>query len=346
MIWFSYKYCHGRLIESEHCQLAVVFFFAIFFVSVARVALNQKIAAPVAWIGLSAPSITMYALTLVSQPNRYREAVLESDAMLLLKNHDDMARYYLPLQHFMMILSLIGLLSAVSALVVRWETFSRKPFSPAHVAFCFPTLSHTNAVQAYRGAVNAYSSFAPDSVFKAILYSYWVFFLVGGTFLNIYFTSLYIRRLPQWTKLSTVGEHEPPAPEDTFVHEMLETTGTHEMFDQPFMSPAVLQANEAGSLVRVRRGTADFNLHGPYVRTRKISALGFDPTMDDEDLRRERAELLDWVAKHAPRKRNRTMSNPLFLQTQEQGRGGLYGSLASEGGRHKRSVTTTQVPGG
>jgi hypothetical protein len=221
------------------------------------------------------------------------------------------------------------------------------------VAFCFPTLSHTNAVQAYRGAVNALSRSPPDSPFKVGLYWYWVAFLLGGTVLNLVFTYMYVRRLPQWTKLDRAGEEEPPAPEDTFVHEMLDGRGAHELFDQPFMSPAVLQANEAGALIRVRRGTEDFRIHGPYVRTRKVTALGFDPTMDDDELRRERAELLDWVAKNAPRTRNRTMSNPLILRA----RGGpdndggaldiIYGTFGSRsgGGRHKRSVTSTGVPG-
>eukprot|EP00934_Nitzschia_sp_Nitz4_P006154 Nitzschia sp. Nitz4//scaffold321_size20361//10676//13149//NITZ4_008686-RA/size20361-processed-gene-0.36-mRNA-1//-1//CDS//3329547784//6144//frame0 len=327
---------------------AVLFFFSTFFVSVVRVALNNKIAAPIAWIGLSAPSITMYALTLVSQPLPHFETEIEGDATINTEYHHWMARYYLPFQHLMMALSVVGLISAVCALVTRWDAFSKKPFSPAHVAFCFPTLSHTNAVQAYRGAVNAFSSLAPESPYRVALFYYWVAFLVGGTILNLVFSFMYVRRLPRWTKLETAGEEQPPAPEQTFVHEMLDATVTHELLDQPFMSPAVLQANEAGALVRVRRGTADYDIYGPYVRTRRVTALGFDPIMDDEELRRERAELLDWVAKNAPRRRNRTMSNPMFLQsTLANARGGnddgLYGSLG--GGGHKRSMTTTVIPG-
>ena len=254
-----------------------------------------------------------------------------------------MVEYYLPFQHFLMVLSLIGLASAVQALVTRWDTFKTKPFSPAHVAFCFPTLSHTNAIQAYRGSVYAFSSSPPGSPFKVALYCYWVFFLVVGTILNIIFTIKYVRRLPSWTKLDTAGEEEPPAPENTFVH----GCGAREMLEQPFVSPAVLQANEAGALVRVRRGTEDYRIHGPWRRTRKITALGFDPTMDDEELSRERAKLLDWVAKNAPRKRNRTMSNPLILRGGEQGGRDFYGTFAGASGsaRHKRSITSTGLPG-
>jgi hypothetical protein len=311
---------------------------------VARVALNKKIAAPVAWIGLSAPSITMYALTLVAQPTPYKESLLEQDSIIQLQDHDWMVKYYLPFQHLMMILSLVGLASAVHALVTRWDSFRKKPFSPAHAAFCFPTLSHTNAVQAYQGVIHSFSSSPPGSAFKVALYWYWVAFLLGGTILNLIFTYMYICRLPRWTKLDTAGEEVPPAPQDTFVHEMLDTTGAHELFAQPFMSPAVLQANEAGALVRVRRGTEDFRIHGPYVRTRKVTALGFDPTMDDDELRRERAELLDWVAKNAPRKRNRTMSNPLIFQARGGQDQDIYGTFgAGRGMGHKRSVT--DIPG-
>jgi hypothetical protein len=327
--------------------------FFLIYCSVVRVALNKKIAAPVAWIGLSAPSITMYGLALVAQPTPYKQELLDSDSVVLqLRNHDWMIKHYLPFQHFMMILSLVGLASALHGLISRWDTFRKKPFSPAHVAFCFPTLSHTNAVQAYRGAVNSFSSIPAGSPFKVVLYTYWVFFLVVGTILNIVFTYMYIRRLPEWTKLDTAGEEEPPDPKNTFVHEMLDGTGAHEMLDQPFMSPAVLQANEAGALVRVRRGTEDYRIHGPYVRTRKVTALGFDPTMDDDELRRERAELLDWVAKNAPRTRNRTMSNPLVLSSmgRDEIPGDVYGTFTGggqhrRGRQHKRSVTSSGVPG-
>merc|ERR1712087_1097222 len=82
------------------------------------------------------------------------------------------------------------------------------------------------------------------------------------------------------------------------------------MMNQTFTSPAILQANEAGTLVRVRRGTEDFEQYGPYIRTRNVTSLGFDLTLTQEELRRERAELLDWVAWNAPRTRNRTLSIP------------------------------------
>ena len=89
---------------------------------------------------------------------------------------------------------------------------------------------------------------------------------------------------------------------------------------------------------------------GSFARQRHRSG----GSSNEEELRRERAELLDWVAKNAPRKRNRTMSNPLFLQggfgrtgngnDRQAAEGPLYGTFGS-GGRHKRSFTTTHLPG-
>lgn len=357
-------------------------FLAMFFVSVIRVALSKKIAAPVCWIQLSGPSITLYALTIISQPSRQTEMLLEGDSDRNAQYSEAMERYYMPMQHFMFFLSLVGCLSAVHSLITRWPKFREKKFSPgtctvglehglvafrrfciltrlgsvvtAHVAFCFPTLSHTNAIQAYRGAVDAFSTIPPGSPFKVALFVYWTVLLVGGTTLNLIFTFKFLRRLPKWTKIDTFGETEPPGtsgkmrfhfpfwralsfcpfsfvtePDHTIIHEMLPET--HDILDQPFVSPAVLQANEAGILIRVRRGTEDYNRFGPYRRTRKVTALGFDPTLDESELRQERAALLDWVAKHAPRTRHRTLSIPHMI----------YGSTEDLGISHGHSRSQT-----
>jgi hypothetical protein len=350
LLHIFYKVCIPEQLRGVfHAQVLLIIIIPCLFInhSVVRVALNEKISAPVAWIGLSAPSITLYCFTLVPQSSSpWNGAVLEADdddedsRRIRLKIHEWMTHHYLPVQHLFMVLSLVGLVSAVHALYTRWPKFKQKPFSPAHVAFCFPTLSHTNAVQAYRGAVDAFSSYPQGGAFKTILYGYWCFLLVAGTLLNIVFTYMFVRRLPEWTKVNVADEvEEPPKPEDTFVHEMWGNTGAHhERVSQSFANPAVLQANEAGTLVRIRRGTEDYRTRGPYVRTRQVKALGFDPTMDQDELRRERAELLDWVARNAPRKRSRTMSNQLD-------RGDVYGTFHTAGGggggggRHKRSVT-------
>ena len=321
-------------------------------ISVVRVALNEKIAAPVCWIQLSAPSITLYALTLVSQPTRREELLEETSFEAKERHHQFLETYFMPLQHFFMLLMMVGLVSAIHSLYTRWPAFKNKPFSPAHVAFCFPTLSHTNAVQAYRASLISLSPMPPGSLFKKVLFVYWCFFLVVGTILNTVFTIKYILRIPEWTKPDLSGEEAPPAPAHTIVHEMMDETGAHETIRQPFVSPAVLEASEAGVLVRVKRGTEDYRRHGPFVRTRNITSLGFDLMLSELELREERARLLDWVAKNAPRKRNRTMSVPgvMHLRNKKDG-GDVYGTFTDLSSQaetlvrgHTRSKTATGTP--
>jgi hypothetical protein len=280
---------------------------------------NHKIAAPVCFISLSAPSITMYAMTIMAQPSPGRAILLETSPELATRFDDMHRQIYLPMQHTMMILSLIGFASSLHCLWSRWPQFRKKEFSPAHIAFVFPILSHTNAVQAYRSGVDSFSTIPVGSPFKVTLFTYWLSCLIFGTILNFIITYKYVVRLPKWTKIDVAfllsDEERPPSPSHTIVHEMLNegrngngAGAAHECLNQTFTSPAVLQANEAGALVRVRRGTEDYENYGPYVRTRQVTALGFDLTLTEEELRSERAELLDWVAKKAPRTRNRTLS--------------------------------------
>jgi hypothetical protein len=237
--------------------------------------------------------------------------------------------YFMPLQHVFMILTMVGLASAVHALWVRWPNFKNKPFSPAHVAFCFPTLSHTNCIQAYRASLITLSpNMPPGSLFRKVLFGYWCFFLIFGTILNIVFSFKYVTRIAEWTKPDLTGEDEPPAPSDTIIHEMLQETGGHDTIRHQFVSPAVLEANEAGVLVRVKRGTVGYRLHGPYARTRKVTSLGFDLILSELELSEERAALLDWVAKTAPRKRNRTMSVPSVQHMRRKDGQGVYGTFS------------------
>ena len=326
--------------------LAMAFFFSTYFISIYRVIMNHKIAAPVCFIQLSAPSITMYAMTIMAQPSREREMEIE-DSPALMNHFNTVHRdLYVPVQHCMMILSLIGMVSVLHSLYARWPKFRHKEFSPAHMAFVFPLLSHTNAVQAYRAGVDSFSNIPVGSPFKIALFTYWFVCLIVGTAVNLIFTAKYVRRLPKWTKVE-VGDNEsiPVAPSDTIMHEMLEESGVHETMQQPLVNAAVLQANEAGSLVRVARGTPDWRAHGSdFVRTRKTPALGFDLVMSEAELRQEQAELLDWVAKNAPKRRKRTVSIPQMMKLFE-GRA-VYGSMESTveantmtGKGHQRSST-------
>jgi hypothetical protein len=96
---------------------------------------------------------------------------------------------------------------------------------------------------------------------------------------------------------------------------------------QPFVSPAILQANETGTLVLTRDATGAVR----YVRTRKVTALGFEPIMDDIEIDLEREFLLDWVASNAPRVRHRTLSVPgagfRFDGTFGSGNSGVFGGM-------------------
>jgi hypothetical protein len=281
----------------------------------------------------------MYAMTIMAQPTPDGEKMIDSDPAFASYWTELHREYYVPVQHGMMVLSLIGFASSLHCLWTRWPQFKLKAFSPAHIAFIFPVLSHTNAVQAYRSGFNSFSTDPAGSPFRIILYSYWLTCLVVGTVLNFIFTYKYVTRLPKWTKLSEAlfldeDDEIPPSPSHTLMHEMMSVGSGYasergggggiprEIFQQNFTSPAVLQANEAGMLVRVRRGTADYEAYGPYIRTRNVLSLGFDPTLTSAELRQERAELLDWVAKQAPRTRHRTLSIPHFF-----GRQGIYGTF-------------------
>ena len=84
-----------------------------------------------------------------------------------------------------------------------------------------------------------------------------------------------------------------------------------------------------------------------------MTARGFDPSMNDAELREERAALLDWVAKNAPRKRNRTMSIPGVMHLRDKAGRDVYGTFMGglvessigglddlRGSKHSRSRTS------
>jgi hypothetical protein len=276
----------------------------------------------------------MYAMTIMAQPSTTTSAEeiqwsLESRTQFQ-KLH---RQFYLPMQHFMMILSLIGMASVLHSLWVRWSGFRRRPFSPAHMAFVISILSHANAVQAYRSSVNSFSTIRPGSPFKIALFSYWLVCLIAGTLVNLIFSYKYVLRLQEWTGLEIGDEEEPVEPSETMLHEIMTESGLHESLQSQLVNPAVLQANEAGALVRVRRGSRDLRNHNgiPFVRTRRISSLGFDLILSESELRQERAELLSWVATQAPRTRKRrTYSIPIQWRLLGSTRGydSYYGSTA------------------
>lgn len=283
---------------SPTVQLSLSFFSFFFPISLVRVTLNKKISAPVSWIQMSAPAVSLYAMTIMAQPSFEEE-------------HPDINEYqrihrmvYLPCMHLLFVAAVVGALSSAQSLYVRWDSFKKIQFSPAHAAFCFPTLAHANSIQAYRGAIDSFSSIPQRSTLKLLLNSYWMFVLVGGTIATLIITVKFFQMLPSWTSVNLDGENEPPAPHETIMSNIVKFG---DGWAHNFVSPVVLQANEAGALVQVRKDGRT-----KYVRTRRVTALGFEPIMDLLDFTNERAALLDWVEKNPPRTRNRTMSVPGF----------------------------------
>jgi hypothetical protein len=122
----------------------------------------------------------------------------------------------------------------------------------------------------------------------------------------VWITAKFIYCLPKWTVFDLEDEEEPPAPYETLMS-LQDMVTAGETLRQPFVSPAVLQANETGALVLTRDGP-DRQLR--YVRTRRLAALGFEPTMNWSEMEHEREVLLEWVGKHPPRRRHRTLSVP------------------------------------
>jgi hypothetical protein len=280
----------------SYLQISLSLNFFFFPISLIRVALNRKISVTVAWMQMSAPNVSLYALTIMAQPTFEEE-------------HPDITSFqrihrivYLPLMHVLFSICLIGMAASISSLIVRWSEFRKLQFSPAHIAFCVPTLSHANAVQAYRASVNSFSTLPKDSPFRIFLWWYWIIVLMAGTTLTFTIAGKFLWKLPEWTHIDTEGEIEPPAPYKTAMT-LSNMISTRETMVQSFVSPAVLQANETGALIYSR----DEQGNQQYVRSRKVTALGFEPMMNVIDMEREREVLLQWVGQH---RRHRTLSVP------------------------------------
>ena len=246
---------------------------------------------------------------------------------------------YLPAMHILFATAILGVISSVQSLVSRWDSFSRKPFSPAHAAFCFPTLAHTNAIQNYRSAILSFSMLQSNAIFMRVLDIYWMIFLFCGTIATVIITAKFFYRLPSWTRVDVEDEIEPPAPSETIMSEIILAGQT---LRQNFVSPAVLQANEAGALVRVpgREGET-----ARYARTRRVTALGFEPIMNLIELNEERDALLEWVAKNPPRQRKRTLSVPGITRNIGNfgsGNRGVYtGGMSEIGSAQRRARAQT-----
>ncbi len=106
-------------------------------------------------------------------------------------------------------------------------------------------------------------------------------------------TYKFLKNLPSWCQIYEVEDELAPLPgEENILTRLLQEgeTAPDEM-NQHFVSAAVLQANEAGGLVRVLR---DGEMK--IIRSRRMPSMGFDLTMNKEELTSERDRLLQHMS--------------------------------------------------
>ena len=127
--------------------LSLVAFSMFYVVSLYRIHTNHKISAPVCWVQLSGPAVVLYGFTIFSQPGSD-----EDDFALLIQANKEHffqvhRRFYMPVLHLLFGFCMVSMASSLYLLRRKWKSFREKEFSPAHVVFCAPLVSHTNAMQ-------------------------------------------------------------------------------------------------------------------------------------------------------------------------------------------------------
>lgn len=184
----------------------------------------------------------------------------------------------------------MGMISSLHGLAVRWKQIQKEEFTPAHAAYSFPLLMHALAVQAYRSSLGFFSETGEvNPAFKSVLEIYWIVLVTAGTLVALMCLVMYLSFLPSWIDVNASEEIEPPAPNET---SMFETVTYGESLIQPYVSPTILQSNEAGVLVM----THDYeNNWGTLVRTKKVPAVGFEPMMRKRAFKQEREALKQLV---------------------------------------------------
>lgn len=243
-------------------------------------ALNDKMSATICWINMMGPAVSLYALAIIMEPTFSQERPDISHFQTVQRS------IYLPSMTCLFGLCIIGMISSVHGLIVRWKQISTEEFSPAHAAYSFPLLMHAMAVQSYRSSLDFFApADAVSAQFKSALHVYWIVLLVVGTITALTCIVLYLTFLPTWVYVDTRDELEPPAPNETSICNNV-TYG--ESLIQPYVSPTILQANETGILVMAYDYQNDWY---DLVRTRRIPAFGFEPMMGKRVFHRERNAL-------------------------------------------------------
>ena len=199
-------------------------------------------------------------------------------------------------------------------------------------AFACPQLTHANAIQSYRTALNSFSSLKSNHPYRIFITYYWILFLFLGTILSIYISVKYLYKLRIWVQQVSLDEEEeeiePPAPNETIICNLL-TIGDH--FISSYVSPAILQANETGLLYKkkFRKNNNDDN---NYKRTKRIFATGFIPVLNSNEIVQEYQLLLDYVANHPP------PSSTILSSGKDNNNGGQNNGKSNNSGKNAISV--------
>jgi hypothetical protein len=120
---------------------------------------NLKIAAPVCFISLSAPSIAMYAMTIMAQPTRQKEAEMLGSTEVTKQWHEMHRKLYLPVMHIMMFLSLVGLASSLRKLLLF-------PMIIGFQLFCFLTVPDSMLFNHCRMPMDSLAYLQTESLFS------------------------------------------------------------------------------------------------------------------------------------------------------------------------------------
>ena len=208
-----------------------------YFLSLYRIHTNEKISVPVCWAQLSGPAVALYGFTLFSQPGTRAD----DNALFIPENEEHYYRihgqYYMPILHVLFVLCMISMVSSMYLLISRYKSFRQKEFSPAHLSFCAPLVSHTNALQVYRSSLDAFTSPTSEIIFKLLLYRYWVFSLICGTLLVFVMTWKFCVHLPNWCHLNVEHDELPPEPEHTLVTKLLQDGSAGDSMKQILLVP-------------------------------------------------------------------------------------------------------------
>jgi hypothetical protein len=231
-------------------------FVFVFPISLWRVQMNGAIAPTVCWLQMSAPAGLLIAFVRAAP-----------DSMSC---RNEIAR-------FLFGCCMVSVVSVARAIVVRWDALRRHPFSPAHAAFCFPSVAHANAVASFHKFL--YDTRMPVIVPPPpqILYFYLVTVVAVASAITIVVVAMFFLKLKGWVDIDITGIEEVA---DTLSVRALIGAEENDELEELAVDTALLRAYENGTLVVARQGDEDGNARNLLVRTKLSSpSYGFVPAI-------------------------------------------------------------------